>query len=325
MPRESAGQPEFKVEIVEVGAHQAGQRIDNFLIKHLKGVPKTRLYRALRAGEVRVNGGRKKAPYQLCAGDKLRIPPLRRSATRRAPAIPPSLLEKIPVLLEDEWLLVVDKPAGLAAHGGTGMDYGLIEALRKLRPDIDCLELAHRLDRETSGCLMLAKSRATLLALQAQLGQARSVAKNYTALVKGSWPGGGREVDTPLTRRPKAQMRADGAGAVADAPTTDHRQLQAHSVFFPQRAFADCALVDVRLFTGRMHQARLHAAGLGHPIAGDRLYGDREFNRRMKKAGLGRLFLHAARLRFTHPENGAPVDLHAPLPAALQKVLTNLQ
>ena len=186
-------------EIVEVGVEQAGQRIDNFLIKYMKGVPKTRLYRALRGGEVRVNGARKKAPYQLCVGDKLRIPPIRRSARIGAPSIPDSLLEKIPVLFEDRCLLVVDKPAGLAAHGGTGMDYGLIEALRKLRADLPYLELAHRLDRETSGCLMLAKSRAALLALHEQLGE-RSVGKNYVALVKGAWQGGAQAVDIPLPR-----------------------------------------------------------------------------------------------------------------------------
>ena len=309
-----------KVESVEVGVEQAGQRIDNFLIKYLKGVPKTRLYRALRSGEVRVNGARKKAPYQLCVGDRLRIPPIRRSQPPAELQIPDSLLEKIPALFEDRHMLVVSKPAGLASHGGTGMRYGLIEALRKLRPDLAYLELAHRLDRETSGCLMLAKSRASLLALQAQLGTERSVGKEYVALVKGAWSGGEREVDIPLTRVPTKRP----AGVVEKTPTTAPRELQARSVFSARWSSPQCALVDIRLLTGRMHQARIHAAGIGNPIAGDRLYGDREFNRHMKKVGLNRLFLHAQCLRFSHPATAAPMEIHAPLPASLQQVLDKL-
>ena len=181
MPDESPQHCRLKAEIVEVTAEQAGQRIDNFLIKYMKGVPRSRLYRALRGGEVRVNSARKQAPYQLCVGDKVRIPPIRRSAEVAEPAIPASLLRKIPVLFEDRHLLVVDKPAGLAVHGGTGMDYGLIEALRKLRSDLPYLELAHRLDRETSGCLMLAKSRASLLGVA---GAARQRAQHREKLCR---------------------------------------------------------------------------------------------------------------------------------------------
>ncbi len=314
----------LRAEIVEVGAEQAGQRIDNFLIKYMKGVPKSRLYRALRGGEVRVNGARKKAPYQLCVGDKLRIPPIRRSgrsgrsatATATVPRIPPALLEKIPALFEDRDLLVVDKPAGLAAHGGTGMDYGLIEALRQLRADLPYLELAHRLDRETSGCLMLAKSRASLLALQAQLGKARSVGKGYVALVKGAWRGGARAIDQPLPRHNRA---AAGTSVAA----LGESGLEAHSVFTPRRPLRHCTLMDIRLLTGRTHQARRHAAAAGHPIAGDWLYGDPDFNRAAKKAGLTRLFLHAEHLRLTHPATGAALDIHSPLPAALEEALAN--
>ena len=321
-----------KVESVEVGVEQAGQRIDNFLIKYLKGVPKTRLYRALRSGEVRVNGARKKAPYQLCVGDRLRIPPIRRSQPPAELQIPDSLLEKIPALFEDRHMLVVNKPAGLASHGGTGMPYGLIEALRKLRPDLAYLELAHRLDRETSGCLMLAKSRASLLALQAQLGTERSVGKEYVALVKGAWSGGEREVDIPLTRVPTKRPvnvvektpAKRPARVVEKTPTTAARELQARSVFSARWSSPQCALVDIRLLTGRMHQARIHAASIGNPIAGDRLYGDREFNRHMKKLGLSRLFLHAQSLRFSHPATAAPMEIHAPLPASLQQVLDKL-
>ncbi|MDA8010829.1 MAG: RluA family pseudouridine synthase [Gammaproteobacteria bacterium] len=293
-----------RAEIIEVAPEQAGQRIDNFLIARCKGVPKTRLYRALRGGEVRVNGARKKPPYQLRAGDKLRIPPLRRAA----PATPPprDAAEHVATLFEDECMLVVDKPAGLAAHGGSGMRYGLIEALRARHEDAAHLELAHRLDRETSGCLMLAKSRAALLDLQAQLA-ARRVGKDYAALVRGVWRGGAREIDAPLRRRPGAKA------------------LDARSVFAPRRQFLNCALVGVALLSGRMHQARAHAAAAGHPIAGDRRYGDRAFNREMRAAGLRRMFLHAESLRFAHPLSGMPVEVRAELPAELQAVVEALR
>ncbi len=321
-PRSRGGKAE--VEIVEVGAEQAGQRIDNFLINHLKGVPKTRLYRALRGGEVRVNGARAKPPYQLRAGDKLRIPPIRRSASaarRVGQAVPESLLAQIPVLHEDPQVLVVDKPSGLAAHGGSGMDYGLIEALRKLRPDLPYLELAHRLDRETSGCLLLAKSRAALLGLQAQLGKDRSIGKGYVALVKGVWRGGAREIDLPLAKR----RPGGGARKAVVADCDDRPSLEARSVFSPRRTLGGCTLMGIRLLTGRMHQARAHAAAIGRPIAGDRLYGHREFNRMTKDAGLTRLFLHAERLRFRHPLSGAPIETYAELPASLERVLENLR
>jgi len=296
--------PRARVEIIEVAPEQAGQRIDNFLIAQLKGVPKTRLYRALRGGEVRVNGARKKPPYQLRAGDKLRIPPLRRSPAAAPP--PRALLENIPVLFEDECMLVVDKPSGLAAHGGSGMRYGLIEALRVLRDELPRLELAHRLDRETSGCLMLAKSRDALLALHAQLAE-RRVGKDYVALLRGAWRGGAREIDAPLRRR---------AGA---------KPLQARSVFAPRLRLPGCSLVGIALLSGRMHQARAHAAAAGHPVAGDRRYGDREFNRAMRAAGLRRMFLHAERLRFAHPLSGLPLEVHAELPPALSAVVAALR
>ncbi len=299
----------------EVGAEQAGQRIDNFLIKHLKGVPKSRLYRALRGGEVRVNGGRKKAPYQLQVGDQLRIPPIRSTAPTERPAIPPDLLNSMPTLFEDEHLLVVDKPAGLAAHGGSGMRYGLIEALRALRPEAPHLQLAHRLDRETSGCLMVAKSRAALLGLQAQFGAARSLEKYYAALVRGAGPAAVEEISTPLSRRPGQP----GTG----------KKLAARSIFSPRETFIEatppCALVGIRLLTGRMHQARLHAVAAAGPIAGDQRYGDRPFNHALKQVGLRRLFLHAEGLRLRHPISGARLDLRAPLPAELKQILSHLR
>ena len=326
MPDESPQHCRLKAEIVEVTAEQAGQRIDNFLIKYMKGVPRSRLYRALRGGEVRVNSARKQAPYQLCVGDKVRIPPIRRSAEAAEPAIPASLLRKIPVLFEDRHLLVVDKPAGLAVHGGTGMDYGLIEALRKLRSDLPYLELAHRLDRETSGCLMLAKSRASLLGLQAQLGKERSIGKNYAALVMGVWPGGDREIDIPLAKSKRDGANRDGTKQDGTKNNATHeRTLEARSVFSPRLVLAQCTFIGIRLLTGRMHQARAHASGIGHPIAGDQLYGDHDFNRMVKKAGLKRLFLHAERLEFRHPVSGAMVETRSELPASLKKVLDNLR
>ncbi|MGR3913059.1 MAG: RluA family pseudouridine synthase [Gammaproteobacteria bacterium] len=296
-----------RAEIIEIAPEQAGQRIDNFLIAKLKGVPKTRLYRALRGGEVRVNGARKKPPYHLRAGDKLRIPPLRRSPA----AVPPprasaqNIAENIAVLFEDECMLVVDKPAGLAAHGGSGMRYGLIEALRAFRGETPRLELAHRLDRETSGCLMLAKSREALLALQAQLA-ARQIGKEYVALLRGHLQGA-REINAPLARR------------------TGAKPLDARSRFTPRLRLPGCALVDIALQSGRMHQARAHAAAAGHPVAGDRRYGDHEFNRTMRAAGLKRMFLHAGQLRFTHPLSRLPVAVHAELPAELRAVVTALR
>lgn len=297
-----------RAEVIEVDEQHAGQRIDNFLITHLKGVPKTRLYRALRGGEVRVNGGRKKAPYQLCVGDKLRIPPLRRSAVKTKAHIPEKLRDEIKILLEDEHLLIVNKPAGLAVHGGSNIAFGLIEALRALRPDDKYLELAHRLDRETSGCLLLAKSRKALLAVQAQL-TAREVHKEYVALLCGAWSGGAREVNVALAKH------ADDGGKTQDA----------HSVFTAQWSTQDCTFAAIKLLTGRMHQARRHAAAIGMPVAGDKVYGDYEFNRRLRRFGLTRLFLHAARVKFSHPASGKCITVAAPLPPALTMVLEKLR
>ena len=294
-----------RVETLEIGDDNAGQRIDNFLIKHMKGVPKTRLYRALRGGEVRVNSARKKATYQLQVGDKIRLPPLRRSAEKEAPHIPESLLNSMPILLEDDDLLIVDKPAGLAVHGGTGMDFGLIEALRKLRNDLPYLELAHRLDRETSGCLMLAKNRAALLMLHAQLGNAGSIKKEYLALVMGEWQGGKREIKIPLSSHAK--------------------QAEAHSIFTPKWSTEICSLVTIQLKTGRMHQARLHAAAIKTPIAGDRQHGNQDFNKQMKKHGLTRLFLHAKTLKLTHPKTNKKIKINAPLPEELTKISNQLK
>ena len=304
-----------KARVVEAGPADIGQRIDNFLLKTLKGVPRTRIYKALRKGEVRVNGSRKKPTYHIAAGDLIRVPPIRHSVSEGDVVIPNKLLDHVPVLFEDKEMMVVNKPSGLAVHGGSGMDYGLIEALRKLRPELVFIELVHRLDRETSGCLMLAKSRTALLALQQQLAEDRSVRKHYLALVMGNTPDSFRN-GTPLkqTRNEEDHKRVvafeDGQPAL--------------TLFHTRQQYDGAALVEADLKTGRMHQARVHACHSGFPIAGDRLYGDRAFNNEMRKLGLGRLFLHAERLRLDHPVTRQQHDFYAPLPPALESVLEKL-
>ena len=305
-----------KARIVEAGHNDAGQRIDNFLIKQLKGVPRTRIYKALRKGEVRVNGGRKKPTYQLSVGDQIRVPPIRHAGPGTLPVIPPGLLDHIPILFEDDHLLVVDKPAGLAVHGGSGMEYGLIEAFRQLRQGDAFLELVHRLDRETSGCLMLARSRRALTGLQRQLSEERSIRKHYVALIRGQFDRDPEDIRFPL--RPSR-----GEGGVNTMSRHPEGQ-PAWSVFSCRQNIGNDSLVEIDLKTGRMHQARVHAALSGHPIAGDRLYGDRSFNRALKRFGLGRLFLHAERLRVTHPITGVVTDFYSPLNPNLADVIRNL-
>ncbi len=305
--------PKARLQTVDT---EEGQRIDNFLIKILKGVPKSRIYKAVRGGEVRVNGSRIKVSYKLKCGDKVRIPPIRCAEPNQPPVIPPNLLDHITVLFEDSHLLVVDKPAGLAVHGGTGMQYGLIEAYRQLRPQIQFLELVHRLDRETSGCLMLAKSREALLALQQQLGEERTVGKYYLALVQGVWLGKSKTVDLCLARK--------SAAGKDKRSVVDHNGQQAISKIVPLTRYHDTTLLEVELKTGRMHQARVHCAASGYAIAGDCLYGENTFNRKMKKRGLGRMFLHAHKLTIRHPITHTPLALEAPLPARLHTLLGNL-
>ncbi len=305
---------QVRLQIVE--REEDGQRVDNFLIKTLKGVPKSRIYKAVRSGEVRVNGSRIKVSHKLKSGDKVRIPPIRHAQTNQPAVIPPNLLQHIPVLFEDQHLLLVDKPAGLAVHGGTGMSYGLIEAFRQLRPHIQFLELIHRLDRETSGCLMLAKSRQALLAVQQQLGEDRTVGKYYLALVQGVWKGGSKTVNLSLAR--KREAGKDKRSVV------DGNGQQASSKISLLTRYHDSSLVEIELKTGRMHQARVHCSASGYPIAGDYLYGESAFNQKMKKAGLGRLFLHSHKLTIRHPLTNTPLHLQAPLPARLLRLLDKL-
>lgn len=305
-----------RARIVEAGAGDVGQRIDNFLIKQLKGVPRTRIYKALRKGEVRVNGSRKKPTYHVKAGDQVRIPPIRHSTASGGVAIPERLLDHVPVLFEDNDMLVVNKPAGLAVHGGTGMDYGLIEALRKLRPELEFIELVHRLDRDTSGCLMLAKTRSALVNLQEQLSSTRTIRKHYLALLYQQLHDDICEANFTLqqTRDEEGMKRV----------VVDKHGQPAKTVFKVKQLYQNATLVEAELYTGRMHQARVHAVAIGHPIAGDRLYGDRHFNQQMKKLGLGRMFLHAERLRLSHPVSGNQQDFFAPLSPSLEEVLLKL-
>jgi len=302
--------PPGGVRLVEINAQHAGQRLDNYLLSALKGVPRSRIYRIVRTGEVRVNGGRAKPSTRLEEGDQVRIPPVRMDE-RQSPVSAEGrewLLER--VLYEDDAILAIDKPSGLSVHAGSGVTTGLIEALRALRADLPFLELVHRLDRETSGCLLLAKSRPALTQLHSALRDG-GVEKHYLALVQGAWRGGARRV--------KAALARDDAGVSADDAGKD-----AESIFTPRERYADCTLVDVELLTGRTHQARVHAAHIHHPIAGDDKYGDRMFNRHLRKFGLKRLFLHAATLRFLHPQREVTMQVEAPLPDELKQVLERL-
>lgn len=312
-----AEQPSPQPRVVTVDAEQDGQRIDNFLLRHMKGVPRSHVYRILRRGEVRVNKGRIRAGYRLRSGDRVRIPPVRRPAPRTAPRPPDGLLQRLQqaILHEDRDLLVLDKPAGIAVHGGSGLQFGIIEALRALRPS-EALELVHRLDRDTSGCLLVAKGRGALLDLQAQLRRGE-LHKRYLALVRGHWTGGRRTVSAPLQRNVvrggERVVRVSEQGKVAT------------SVFSPLARLPGATLMEVELTTGRTHQIRVHAAEVGHPLAGDPKYGSADFNRRMRQCGLKRLFLHAHALGFRRPGSDEELYVSAPLDPALQQVLDRLE
>ena len=299
-----------------VEPQESGQRIDNFLIKILKGVPKSRIYKAIRGGEVRINGSRAKASSKISEGDSVRIPPVRVATMSSRVVVPPRLMDSIPILFEDDHMIVVNKPAGLAVHGGTGLEYGLIEAFRQLSEHTPFLELVHRLDRETSGCLMLAKSRKALLGLQEAMSGKRGIQKKYQALVAGNWHARNQKVTFSLRRKNEAgedkRMVVDRTGQVS------------LSIINSLRQFNEATLLEVDLKTGRMHQARVHCASSTHPIAGDRIYGDRDFNRKLQRIGLGRMFLHASSLNFKHPVTGHPIGIECALPGPLMSVLDRL-
>jgi 23S rRNA pseudouridine955/2504/2580 synthase len=298
-----------RAAVVVVDEGRAAQRVDNFLLRELKGVPRSHVYRLLRGGEVRVNSRRVDATYRLQPGDRIRIPPVRTSAapSRRPPAPRDPGFR---VVFEDDALLVIDKPAGVAVHGGSGVSFGVIEQLRAARPESRFLELAHRLDRETSGLLMLAKKRSALVALHAALREGR-VVKRYLALVRGAWTGAERTVErAPQRVTPSGARHERGRGRAISR--TDFRLVERCGEF---------SLVEATLATGRTHQIRVHLAHLGFPIAGDDRYGDFELNRALAKRGLKRMFLHARALGFDHPLGAGRIELEALLPNELDRFL----
>lgn len=302
------------VNWVDIDENAAGQRVDNFLLGLLKGVPKSHVYRILRSGEVRVNKKRVEASERLVAGDRLRVPPVRTGVVPEASAIHVTPAE-FPILFEDESLLAIDKPAGVAVHGGSGIAFGVIEQLRKARPQQTFLELVHRLDRDTSGILLLAKKRAALVALHALLRDGH-VDKRYLALVRGRWPHLRREVRVSLHKY------VDGSGE--RRVRVDPEGQDAITIFTRKQVWPAATLVEARLKTGRTHQIRVHLAHQDFPIAGDDKYGDFEWNRALAKEGLKRMFLHAVRLGFKHPSTGAEIRLEAQLPPELAKYVARL-
>jgi 23S rRNA pseudouridine955/2504/2580 synthase len=298
----------------------AGQRVDNFLLRVLKGVPKSHIYRILRSGEVRVNRLRVKPDVRLVLGDELRIPPIRTGVPLAGTRKPPPLSASIPILYEDDALIAVDKPAGLAVHGGSGVAFGLIEQMRAVRPTAKFLELVHRLDRDTSGVLLVGKKRAALVGLHAALREGR-VDKRYQILVKGQWRDAKREVTLPLTKfltsTGERRVRVEQVGGQA-----------AKTVFYRRRVWTDIdpplSLLEAELHTGRTHQIRVHLTHLGFELAGDEKYGDFAWNKALSKQGLKRMFLHARRLSFTHPLEGHEVEIEAALPLELSRYLDAL-
>ena len=305
-----------KVRQVNVTEEEAGQRIDNFLTRYLKGVPKSHIYRIIRRGEVRVNSGRKRAQYKVRAGDTVRIPPVRVSPASTARVSPTGLGLEDHILYENDRCLVINKPSGIAVHGGSGLSYGIIEAMRAGRPQAPYLELAHRLDRGTSGCLVLAKRRSFLRAFQQQLRQGE-VVKHYLALVSGTWVGGKQTVKAPLRKN----LLRGGERMV----TVDESGKEAISVFKPVTCFREATLVEVELKTGRTHQIRVHGAHMGHPLAGDEKYGDPAFNKAMKRLGLRRMLLHAHFIEFTDTVEGEKITVSAPLDDELKAVIDQLE
>jgi 23S rRNA pseudouridine955/2504/2580 synthase len=305
------------IEMRTITEQEAGQRIDNLLMRHFKTVPRSRVYRLLRKGEVRVNRKRVDAEYRVAAGDEVRLPPVRIDRSSE-PGRPSSSLQELlerAVIYQDKHLLVIDKPSGVAVHGGSGMSHGVIEALRASRPR-ETLELVHRLDRDTSGCLAVARDRATLISLHALIRES-GMHKTYLGLVSGSWQLGTKRIDAPLAtddrRHGERHVRVAAAGK------------DSVSVFKPVQFFGSLAtLMEIDIPTGRTHQIRVHAAFAGHPLLGDDKYGDRERNAEFKRQGLKRIFLHAHSIAFDWPGTGVPFHVSAPLPADLAAVIDTI-
>ena len=310
----------LEVKWLTVDEESAGQRLDNFLIRHLKGVPKTHVYRIIRSGEVRVNKGRASADTRIESGDVVRLPPVRISDKVAEKAARPAPGREFPLLLEDDALMAIDKPAGVAVHGGSGVSFGVIEQLRQARPLAKLLELVHRLDRETSGILLVAKKRSALKHVQDQFRE-RETGKTYLALVQGQWPEKLKVIDSALHKF----LLPDGERRVRVTSNDDPDGMRSITLVKVAERWNTCTLLEVTIKTGRTHQIRVHLASQGHPIAGDDKYGDFEWNKSLQKQGLKRMFLHAWRLQFTHPATGKRVELMSNLPPELQLYVNHVK
>ncbi len=304
-----------RVQLIEIFAENCGQRIDNFLITQLKGVPKTRIYRIIRKGEVRVNKGRVDNKYRLKQGDIVRVPPVRVAVREDEIIIQPGLKQSLEsqIIFEDDVMMVLNKPSGFAVHGGSGINSGVIEALRQLRPDARFLELAHRLDKATSGCLLIAKKRSSLKILH-ELFRTDAVQKTYLALLAGQWEKKQWLVTAPL-------LRSTGKGGERWVKVSKAGKF-AETRFKRLKKYQDCSLVEAKPKTGRTHQIRVHAAWLGHPIVADERYGEEMVNKKFRQRGFKRLFLHAHQLAFAHPVSEEKMSFTAPLPEELEVLLS---
>ncbi|ENR5391812.1 23S rRNA pseudouridine(955/2504/2580) synthase RluC [Providencia rettgeri] len=308
-----------QVQFIDISDDEAGQRIDNFLLTKLKGVPKSMIYRIIRKGEVRVNKGRIKPEYKLVEGDQVRVPPVRVAERETAPVS--AKLDKVAalancILFEDDVLLVLNKPSGTAVHGGSGLSFGVIEGLRALRPEARFLELVHRLDRDTSGILLVAKKRSALRALHEQL-RLKQMQKDYLALVRGNWQSHMKVVQAPLLKN----ILQSGERVVKVSSEGKPSETR----FKVEERFDNATLVKASPVTGRTHQIRVHTLYAGHPIAFDDRYGDKQFDSQLVGTGLNRLFLHASALKFTHPKTGEEMRLQAPLDNQLNHCLKILR
>ena len=306
--------------LVTVDENSDGQRLDNFLMRELKGVPKTHVYRIIRSGEVRINKGRVQADTRVHAGDVVRLPPVRVSDKITEKLDHPAPARQFPILLEDDHLIALDKPAGVAVHGGSGVSFGVIEQLRRARPQAKFLELVHRLDRETSGILLVAKKRSALINLQDQFRE-RETGKTYLALVVGVWPANKKVLDKPLVKflLPSKEGQ-EGERRVKVTSKDDPEGMKSVTLVKVAQKSERFTLLEVTIKTGRTHQIRVHLASEGFPIAGDDKYGDFEINKTLQKQGLKRMFLHAWRLQFNHPATHERVELLAELPSDLGQI-----
>lgn len=324
----------MKTEVINeiISEDSNNQRIDNFLFKRFRNIPKSHIYQLLRSGQVRVNGKRIVFHHRLVSGDSVRIPPVTLNATRLSKQHGNKRQQffSFRILFEDEALLVIDKPSGMAVHGGSGVSFGVIEQLRAQRANQKFLELVHRLDRETSGVLCLAKKRSALVALHQQIASGQTE-KHYQVLVKGRWANAKQHVKLPLIKfvTDEGERRVSVAGGKRKPKNmAGSKEMASHTIFTLQKAWQDYSLLDAELKTGRTHQIRVHLAHLGYPIVGDDKYGDFALNKRLARAsgdsGLSRMFLHASSMRIKHPLTGQVLKLTAPLPADLQAFINHL-